>query len=107
RTWKHQRIMVLSHQRELLQQDYDALLTIWPEAPAGFYSAGIGKKQPRSQICFAGIQSAFRKPNIFGWRDLVLVDECHLISTDSDTMYRRLLGGLKEINPKLKCIGFT
>ncbi|WP_435008010.1 DEAD/DEAH box helicase [Tundrisphaera lichenicola] len=106
-TWPDQRLMVLSHVKELLEQNYGKIVSFWPKAPAGLYSAGLGQKSPRDPITVASIQSAFRKPHIFGWRDLLLIDECHLLSPDSDGMYRQFIDGLKEINPRLKVVGLT
>ncbi|MFO0906805.1 MAG: DEAD/DEAH box helicase [Isosphaeraceae bacterium] len=105
--WPNQRIIVLSHVKELLEQNFDKIIKFWPEAPAGLYSAGLRSRQSQAPIVVASIQSAYRKPHIFGWRDLVLIDECHLLSPDSDTMYRRFLDGLKETNRLLKVVGFT
>lgn len=106
-SWPNQRIMILSHVKELLEQNYGKITAFWPQAPAGLYSAGLGQKRSRDPITVAGIQSVFRKPHAFGWRDLVLIDECHLLSPDSDGMYRRFLTGLRETNPRLKVIGLT
>jgi len=39
------RILVLVHQKELLEQNVDKLLKIWPRASVGLYSAAIGKKE--------------------------------------------------------------
>lgn len=105
--WPNQRLMVLSHVKELLEQNFAKITAFWPDAPAGLYSAGLGQKRSRDPITVAGIQSVFRKPHAFGWRDLVLIDECHLLSPDSDGMYRRFLAGLREVNPRLKVIGLT
>jgi DNA repair protein RadD len=43
----------------------------------------------------------------FGKRDLLLIDECHLVSTKSGTMYETLIRELLQINPYLKVIGLT
>ncbi len=106
-SWPDQRLMVVSHVKELLEQNFGKITAFWPDAPAGLYSAGLGQKRSRDPITVAGIQSVFRKPHIFGWRDLVLIDECHLLSPDSDGMYRRFIAGLREVNPRLKVIGLT
>ena len=42
------RVMMLTHQRELIAQNFQALLRIWPQAPAGIYSAGLNKRDLRS-----------------------------------------------------------
>lgn len=105
--WPDQRIMILSHVKELLEQNFSKILGFWPQAPAGLYCAGLGKKQARDSITVASIQSVFRKPHVFGWRDLILIDECHLLSPESDSMYRRFIDGLRQTNPLVRVIGFT
>lgn len=105
--WPDQRFMILAHVKELLQQNYEKIVTVWPDAPAGLYSAGLGKRQHDRAIVVAGIQSVYRKPHVFGWRDIVFIDECHLLSPDSETMYQQFLAGLRATNPALKVIGLT
>lgn len=105
--WPDQRFMVLAHVRELLEQNYEKIVTAWPDAPAGLYSAGLGRRDTRSAIVVAGIQSAWRKPHAFGWRDIVFIDEAHLLSPDSETMYQKFLAGLRATNPALKVVGLT
>ena len=39
--------------------------------------------------------------------DLFLVDECHLISPDDESMYLKVIAVLKTKNPNMKVIGFT
>ena len=93
--------------RELIAQNHAEMLGLWPEAPAGIYSAGLGRREADARILFAGIQSVHRKAAEIGHCDLVLIDEAHLIPAASATMYRRFLDELTAINPKLKVIGFT
>nr|WP_168550286.1 DEAD/DEAH box helicase [Roseomonas mucosa] len=101
------RILVLTHVRELISQNYQELIGFWPDAPAGVYSAGLGARDLRSQIIFAGIQSIHRHAYALQRVDLVLVDEAHLIPRSSNTLYRKFLGQLAEINPYIKIVGFT
>jgi DNA repair protein RadD len=105
--WADQRILIVTHVRELISQNFAELLRLWPEAPAGIYSAGLGKRDLGARILFAGIQSIHRKAYGVQQADLVLVDEAHLIPRTADTMYRRFLNELALINPHLKIIGFT
>lgn len=107
RIYPAQRIMLLTHVKELIQQNYEKLMMIWPFAPAGIYSAGLGEKNSNCPITFAGIQSVWKKWMIFGHIDLVLIDEAHLLSPNDQTMYRSFLAGLKSVNPWLKVVGFT
>ena len=69
------RILVVTHVKELLEQNYQELIEHWPDAPAGLYSAGLDRRDVGQQITVAGVQSIFRKPDILGDVDLVLVDE--------------------------------
>jgi DNA repair protein RadD len=107
RQWPDQRILIVTHVRELIAQNHAEMMALWPEAPAGIYSAGLRKREIGAQMLFAGIQSIHRRAYDVQQCDLVLIDEAHLIPRASDTMYRRFLDTLARINPYLKVIGFT
>ncbi len=107
KAWSDQRILIVTHVRELIAQNHAEMIGLWPEAPAGIYSAGLGKREAQARILFAGIQSIHRRAQEVGHTDLVLIDEAHLIPGDTSTMYRRFLDGLARINPALKVIGLT
>jgi hypothetical protein len=79
--------------RELVEQNFQALLKVWPDAPIGLYSAGLGKRDSHHRITFASIQSVYRKARELGRRDLILIDEAHLVPTAGNGMYRTLLEG--------------
>lgn len=100
------RIVLLTHVKELIEQDAKAIIRYWPQAPVGIWSAGVGQKR-KDQITVAGIQSVHRMPAKFGGTDLVIVDEAHLVPRNADTMYGRFLAGLKHHNPHMKVIGLT
>lgn len=102
-----QRILVLTHVRELIEQNHAELLALWPQAPAGIYCAGFGRREIDARILFAGIQSVHARAPEIDHCDLVLVDEAHLLGCDARSMYRRFLAGLAAINPHLKVIGLT
>jgi DNA repair protein RadD len=101
------RVMMLTHVQELIEQNMQTLLSVWPTAPAGVYSAGLGRREHAQPISFAGIQSVYKKPDLFGHVDLIVVDECHLVSPRGTTMYRDFTSSLKERNPALKVLGVT
>ncbi|MCC5970401.1 MAG: DEAD/DEAH box helicase [Pararhodobacter sp.] len=107
KSWPDQRILIVTHVRELIAQNHAEMIGLWPDAPAGIYSAGLGKREAQARILFAGIQSIHRRAQEVGHTDLVLIDEAHLIPGNSSTMYRRFLDGLARINPALKVIGLT
>lgn len=101
------RILVLTHVRELVWQDIDHLLKIWPDAPLGINCDALGRRDWHHQIIFASIQSVFRKPHALGIRNLILIDEAHLVPHRDNGMYRNLLGALRESDPDLRICGFT
>lgn len=102
------RVLVLTHVRELIRQDYKAILQVWPKAPIGIYSAGLKQRDLDARILVAGIQSIHTKAEKLQRVDLVLVDEAHLIGIKEQGMYRKFLKTLNEINAgMLKVIGLT
>lgn len=102
-----QRIMVLTHVKELIEQNFSKLMTVWEFAPAGIYSAGLNRKDVGKPITFAGIASVAKIAPMFGRVDLVMIDEAHLVSPSEATMYQKFIAGLKAMNPYMKVIGFT
>jgi DNA repair protein RadD len=105
--WPETRILMLTHVKELIEQNSSKLKQHWPNAPLGIYSASIGRKELDEPITFAGIQSIRSKAKQVGHVDLILVDECHLISHKDEGGYRILIGELQAINPHLRVIGLT
>ena len=104
--WSGTRILMLTHNKELIDQNAEKMRLIWPNAPIGVYCAGLGRKEIE-QITFGSIQSLRRKAEALGHIDLVIVDECHLISHRDEGGYRKLINQLTETNPKLRVVGFT
>ncbi len=102
------RILVLTHVKELIAQNFQALLRAWPDAPAGIYSAGLSRRDLHAQVLFAGIQSIHKRAAKVQRCDLVLIDEAHLLGRTDSGMYRAFLKELNEINTGLlKVVGFT
>lgn len=101
------RFMVLSHVKELVSQDYETLKRIWPTAPAGIYSSGLSRKDIRFPIVFGGVASVVNCIKDFGHRDVLLIDEAHLLSPKDGTMYRTIISELLAINPNLRVGGLT
>lgn len=83
--WPETRILMLTHVKELIEQDLDKLLTLWPDAPVGVYSASIGQKELSQPITFAGIQSIRNRAEQIGHVDLIVVDECFVAGTKIST----------------------
>ena len=63
RVWPTQRFMLLTHVKELIAQNVEALFEIWPNAPVGIYSAGLKSRDiAYPYYAYAGIQSAIKNP---------------------------------------------
>ena len=105
--WPSTRVLMLTHVKELIEQNAEKMRQHWPGAPMGIYSASIGKRDLGEPITFAGIQSVRSKADLLGHLDLVIVDECHLVNHKDEGGYRNLLEKLKEINPDLRVVGLT
>ena len=58
----HANVLVLSHVREILEQNHEALEGFF-EIDVGLYSAGLGSKTI-NKITVAGIQSCYKKPEL-------------------------------------------
>jgi DNA repair protein RadD len=101
--WPDTKIIMLTHVKELIEQNANKLRQHWPNAPMGIYSASVGKKELGNPITFAGIQSVRGKAAYFGKIDLVICDECHLISHKEEGGYRDFL---EELKPS-RIIGLT
>jgi DNA repair protein RadD len=86
------RIVIVSHEREILKQNYATILGI---AETGIYSAGLESREIK-QITIAGIQSIFRVADLFRDFDYVLIDEAHTIPTSENSMYRQFFQGVGE-----------
>ena len=105
--WPETVVLMLTHVKELIEQNAEKMRQHWPGAPMGIYSASIGKKQLGEPITFAGIQSIRTKAKQLGHVDLVIIDECHLVNHKDEGGYRQFLADLKAINPALRVIGLT
>jgi len=105
--WPETRILMLTHVKELIEQNAEKMMQYWPNAPLGIFSASIGRKDLGEPITFAGIQSIRKRSDEIGHVDLIIIDECHLVSHKDEGGYRKLISDLSIINPKMRVIGLT
>lgn len=106
-TWPETRILMLTHVKELIEQNAEKMRLHWPGAPLGIYSASVGKRQLGEPITFAGIQSVRDKAKLIGHIDLIVIDECHLVNHKDEGGYRKFIGELIAVNPALRIIGYS
>lgn len=105
--WTDTKVLMLTHQKELISQNAEKMREHWKGAPMGIYSASLNKKELGEPITFAAIQSVAKRSKQIGHIDLLLVDECHLISHKEEGGYRTLISELLAINPSMRVIGLT
>jgi DNA repair protein RadD len=101
------RTMVLAHRKELLRQNAAKIQALLPDERVGIYSAGLSQRDTESDIVCAGIQSAYNKAHEFGRRDVVIVDEAHLIPPEGDGMYQQFLRELQSLCSHARLVGLT
>ena len=87
------KILAISSFEEILKQDFAAIERQLPGLGIGLYSAGLGRKT-LGWVTVAGIQSIYRKPQLFEDFDLIIIDEAHLVSFSPGSMYRKFLDAL-------------
>jgi len=105
--WPHVRVLMLTHVKELIEQNAEKMRLHWPGAPMGIFSAGMRRRELGEPITFAGIQSVRNKASQIGHIDLVIIDECHLVSHKNEGSYRTLIESLKQNNPSMRVVGLT
>jgi DNA repair protein RadD len=83
-------ILILQPSKEILDQNYQKILTWADENEVGIYSASFNRKEIKP-ITFATIQSIYKKPDDFSIFEVVIVDEAHLLPVgDKNSMYMKL-----------------
>jgi DNA repair protein RadD len=106
------RLIMATHVKELIEQNAAKLKWLWPNAPLGINSAGLGAREFAAPIVYGGIKSMVGQlgedgKTRLGHRDIMFVDEAHLISPSGDTAYLNFIIELMAANPWLKVIGLS
>ncbi|MDE3796954.1 DEAD/DEAH box helicase family protein [Sinorhizobium meliloti] len=105
--WSHLRVFVVTHVEELVEGNFKEYIGMCPFAPAGLFAASLGRRDARSQVLFGQLQTVHDKAAQIGHVDVLMIDEVHLVPSDGNTMYRKLIAALMAINPDMKIVGFT
>jgi DNA repair protein RadD len=100
------RVLVVAHRKELLSQNAQKIRSLL-DCKVGEYSAGLRKFATEEEVVCCGIQSVYDKATLFDRRDLILIDEVHLVPSDGEGMYQQFLKDLKTINPHCRIGGLT
>ena len=99
------RVIVAAHTIELMRQLKGNLQAYGIDLKqVGFYSDSAGERETQKPVILATIQSIYSRPDVFGRRDVIFIDECHRVNPqDESTQYRRFFAGF----PGSKIIGLT
>ena len=100
------RVLVLQHRKELIEQNAEKIQSLLPGYNVGLYSAELRRRDVLNNIVVAGIQSVYNRASELGHRNLIIIDECHLVPERDEGMYRTLLGGM-ELNGRCRVTGLT
>jgi len=101
------RVLVLQHRKELIQQNAEKIQTILPDIDIGINSAGLKTRDYDHDVICCGIQSVYRDAAKFGRRELIIIDEVHLVGDNDSSMYGKFLHGIRELNHKSRLVGLT
>jgi DNA repair protein RadD len=101
------RVIVLQHRKELIEQNAEKIQTLLPDIRIGINSAGLKQRDYDHDVICAGIQSVYRAAEKFGRRELIIIDEVHLVGDNDSSMYGQFLHGITELNQKARLVGLT
>jgi DNA repair protein RadD len=102
-------IGLVVHRLELVNQNRDKLLKVWPEGllHVGTACASLGKVEVAKHVTVGSVQTMDRRrfPAPF---DLLIIDEAHHVPAVEDGgLYHDLINGHAERNPALRVLGVT
>jgi DNA repair protein RadD len=101
------RILVLTHVKELVDQNATQAGRFLNPLLVGVHSAGLKRRDIDHPVIVAGIQSVYQKACDLGRFDVILIDEAHLIPPDGEGMYQTFLADARALNPHLRVVGLT
>ncbi len=103
------RVLLLTHVKELLEQNREKVQIVAPEISCGYYCAGLEEKKPDASVVFGSINSVYGNVDELGHLDTVLIDEAQRVNAKSESlsMYKAVLAELQMRNPGIKIVGMT
>lgn len=73
------KVLVLQPSKELVEQNYEKMMSYNPDFEVGIYSASVGRKDI-GLVTYATIGSIVNKPELFMDVYAVIIDECHAVN---------------------------
>lgn len=105
--WADLRVFIVTHVEELVEGNFKEYIGLCPFGPTGIYAASLNRRDAHAQVLFGQLQTVWDKAAEIGHVDVLMIDEVHLVPSDGNTMYRKLIAALLVINPDMKLVGFT
>ncbi len=100
------RVLVLTHVKELVEQNYHKYLSYAENAT--LYSAGLKQKDYKNKVVFASVQSFINAEDAaYHHYTLVIIDECHRINLAKETQYQVIFDKISKHNPNICLLGLT
>lgn len=101
--WPDAYVIILSHVKEILEQNYSKLVKYVDKDSVAIYSSGLGSKET-NKFTVAGIQSIYKQAYLFKDKKvIIIVDEAHLIPATGEGRYLTFFESFK----KAPIIGLT
>ena len=102
------RVLQLVPSKELVVQNYEEAWH-YVESPEhlGICCAKLYRSQVDKRAVIATYTSFLRRAADSGAFNLLIIDECHLVSPEFGSSYRKIIRALLRINPKMKIVGLT
>ena len=101
------KIIKATHSKTLVQQNAATLEAFIPSLRTGIYCAGLRKKETGGQVTYGSVQSMVAAVEEFGFVDMLIIDEAHLVPDKGVGQYRKFIAALRTVNPALIVVGFT
>ena len=104
----NKRVLQITPTQELCQQNYiEAFEYIDEPSKLGIVCSGLNKIQTSKQAIICTYGSFLSRRAYSGSFDILLIDECDIVSNDPNTSIRKIIKSLLRINPKMQIIGMS
>lgn len=102
--WFSTRFLVLTHVKELVEQNAKKMAMVLPNVPYGVNCDGLGRRDTIQPVVFGSVGSVLPMMHMIGYRDFIIIDEGHLANENEESQYGRVIGEARLINPNVKVI---
>jgi len=100
------RVLVLQHRKELIEQNAEKIQSLLPGYNVGLYSSSLRRRDYLNNIIVAGIHSVYKKASELGGRNLIIIDESHMVPDEDKGIYNSLLSEM-ESQCRCRTVGLT